>query len=88
METFHTENNVFTRESVPQLMNFAEVELKAGRVSEACDWLLRANNLNQENLVIFIKLAHCYSLLKNYDLSYTCYCHILQIGTPSLVEEA
>lgn len=75
-------------QEISKLLELSENEIAGGRLMEACQCLLKANSLDQSNLTVFTKLGHCYLLLGNYELGYTCYCKVLQEGSGSAVEEA
>jgi tetratricopeptide (TPR) repeat protein len=75
-------------QEISKLLELSENEIAGGRIMEACQCLLKANSLDQSNLTVFTKLGHCYLLLGNYELSYTCYCKVLQEGSGTVTEEA
>ncbi|OMJ90502.1 hypothetical protein SteCoe_7089 [Stentor coeruleus] len=81
------EFQIFIQE-ISKLLELSEDEVAGGRFLEACQCLLKANSLDQSNLIVFTKLGHCYLLLENYDLSYSCYCRVIAEGSGKLVEEA
>ncbi|OMJ91109.1 hypothetical protein SteCoe_6368 [Stentor coeruleus] len=75
-------------QEISKLLELSENEITGGRVMEACQLLLKANSLDQSNLTVFTKLGHCYLLLGNYELSYTCYCKVIHEGSGGIIEEA
>lgn len=74
--------------AISNLISDAENETSCGRHMEACRFLLQANNLDQMNLTVFLKLAHNYLILGNLVASHTCYYKVIQEATSPLLEEA